>query len=45
LQGALVRAERPPHILVVLAANGLNAEDIPALVTTVCALGRAAGRE
>lgn len=45
VQRVLVRADRPPHVQIVLAANGLNAEDIPPLVTTLCALGRAAARE
>lgn len=45
LQRVLVRSDRAPHVVFVLTANGLNAEDIPALVTTICALGRAAVRE
>lgn len=44
LQSCAVQADRSPHVQIALIANGLNAEDIPALVATVCALGRAAMR-
>ena len=37
-----VSADGPPHMTVLLSASRLNCEEIPALVTALCALGRAA---
>lgn len=43
-QKVTLQIERAPHVQIVLAANGLNAEDVAALVSMVAGLGRAATR-